>query len=491
MMKTTGTGGADLQAVERALDRFFATVVARESLGRILVALSGGPDSVALLRATVDHARPRGVDVAACWVDHAIRPEPELEAERTFVRSLCESLGVPLVIESARRGAILASAVEAGGVEAAARNFRYQALERARARLDCGMVLTGHTADDAMETMVMRFFTGSGASGLRGIPERNGYIARPLLSVTKADGLAYLSALGQPYRVDSTNAGDDYLRNRIRHELMPALLSIFPACGTALTTVAHKMRLDDDALSAEAAALRAIPAPGGAAGDMGAIDGVRFDQAAPAARMRALYQLACDHGSERLPWRMIRMASMAVATDGRLAAGSGMEFVRSDNRIVARPLREPLAHAGGAAMDGFAIRIDGVGSFRIGKAAGCRVYSSDVPPGLRLDSFEWPLWLRTRRPGDAIATACGLKMIDALLSERRRATGRPVEAVIVEDRAGIVAVLPGDTVAPGNTVAPGDGEWQAVFRRNDHLIATRPAGFLVFDLKGVVRTDAV
>jgi tRNA(Ile)-lysidine synthase len=485
MMIATETGDADPEAASRALNRFLIEVVVPESFSRILIALSGGPDSVALLRATVEQARSRGIEVVACWVDHAIRPEHEIEEERVFVRALCDGLGIPLVIESARRGDIEAQASQCGGVEAAARDFRYKALERARASERCDIILTGHTADDVLETMVMRFFAGSGSSGLRGIPMRNGCIARPLLSVTKADGLAYLGARGQPYRVDSTNEGDDYLRNRVRHDLLPVLEAVFPACGTALMTVAGKMRIDDDALSADAESLliRAEPDKGEGVGSW--IDVRRFDEAPLAVRIRALYKLASSKGFARLPWRLVLAAATAKTMTGPLASGRGIEFVRNQSHIAARALPVEPAEGSGEHQVGFAVRIDGFGSYRIGKTAGCRVYSSNLAPGLRLDSFEWPLWIRSRRPGDAIMTAGGLKMIDALLSERRRNTGESGLAMIVEDRSGIVAVLHGASGTPG--VAQG----RAVFRRNDHLNDTGATEFLVFDLKGVVRNDAV
>lgn len=483
MMITAETSMGDPEAASRAMHRFVAEVVVPESFCRILVALSGGPDSVALLRATVDQACPHGVEVVACWVDHAIRPEHEIEEELAFVRALCDGLGIPLVIESAGRGDINARAGQSGGVEASARDFRYEALERARTSARCDIIITGHTADDVMETMVMRFFTGSGSPGLRGIPERNGRIARPLLSVTKADGLAYLGALGQPYRVDSTNEADDYLRNRVRHALLPVLEAIFPAYGTALTTVADKMRLDDDALLAEAESLSMPAEPDIVDNDR--IDAMCFDEAAVAVRIRVLYKLASRKGFARLPWRLVLAAATAEVMEGRLASGRGIEFVRKQGHIVARALSEAPAEGSGAGRGGFAVRIDGFGSYRIGKAAGCRVYSSSVPPGLRLDSFEWPLWIRSRRPGDAIMTAGGLKMIDALLSEHRRDTGGSGLAAIVEDRSGIVAVLHGACGLPGVV------QDRAVFRRNVQLIDTRATGFLVFDLKGVVRSDAV
>jgi len=447
---------------------------------RMLVALSGGPDSVALLAATSAEAARRGLVVVACWVDHALRSAAELADEEAFVRGLCAELGVELIVQRAERGRIERAARLEGGVESAARTFRYAALERARTAASCDIVLTGHTSDDVAETMVMRFCTGSGAAGLRGIPAVTGAVHRPLLGVSKAEILAYLDSTGRTYRVDSTNLSDDYLRNRVRHEVMPVLRSVFPSLGAALATVGAKARLDEEALESMADGLVR------ASGDAGAcLDAVAFDAAPVAVRTRALFRLGATAGTSRLPWRLVLAAASSTRAQGRLASGAGVEFVREDGRIVARAVsgshgsRSDPDHAKGAGMTGFGFIAGGSGEYRIGKAGVCRIYSRGQPPGLRLDSFSWPLWVRSRRAGDSILTCGGLKMVDALVAELGVQASCRNRVPIVEDAAGIVAVL---AEAHGG---------RDVYRRNDSLATVPADGFLVVDLKGVAFTDAV
>ncbi|OHD23607.1 MAG: tRNA lysidine(34) synthetase TilS [Spirochaetes bacterium GWB1_59_5] len=470
----------DAADVRRAISGFFSALT--PSCKRILVALSGGPDSVALLVSSVAEAALHGVVIVACWVDHGIRPVEELVSERGFVQGLCGGLGIDLVVETVARGDIARAAGIEGGVEAAARRFRYEALERARDTSSCDIVLTGHTNDDFLETMVMRFCSGAGTAGLRGIPPSSGRVERPLLGVTKAGVLAYLESLGQSFRVDSTNETDDYLRNRVRHDLLPALLSVFPSLRTTLSTVAAKARLDEAALSSLAEGLQVA-----GAGEERAIDAVAFDGAPLAVRTRALYRLSGSSSAERLPWRLVLAAAASKKTSGRLASGAGVQFIRGDDRIVVASAHgshrsramAAQTDSGGAAVAGFSVLATGTGEYRIGKAGTCTIYSVGQTRGLRLDSFSWPLWIRSRRAGDSIQTCGGLKMVDSLASELRIAVSRRATLPVVEDVNGIVAVL---------------GSWcgsRDIYRRNDSLATIPATGFLVIDLKGATFTDAV
>ena len=402
---------------------------------RVLVALSGGPDSVALLVASADEAGKRGVGLSACWVDHALRPAPELSDERGFVMELCKRIGVPILIEEASRGEISGMSSEAGGIESAARIFRYAALERARIASGCGSVLTGHTADDFVETMVMRFCTGSGTAGLRGIPETNGRIVRPLLGVTKAHVYAYLASKGQGYREDSTNASDDYLRNKVRHEVLPVLLSVFPSLRASLGTV-----------SAEGGARRGCLGRNGGRAARSSVDwmrcgygrGCRQDRCRQVRRGAGLRQ---DQGA-------VSIEPSARSTGGFRGAWSRRPHVsrkairqpglRMRHRVrQGRPLRARKTLRTGLRKGGArGVRTHGrdavsaswpniQATFRIGKAGTCRIYSTNQAPGLRLDAFSWPLWIRSRRPGDCDTHGRRLqdaRFVDVRNGDTRRAS---------------------------------------------------------------------
>lgn len=481
------------RGVSQALSDFLSSLPA--SCNRMLVALSGGPDSVALLVSAVHEARVVGsggrvIGIAACWVDHGIRPVEELASEKIFVQELCAGLGVELMFQTVRRGEIERASVAEGGIEAAARRFRYEALERARISAACDIILTGHTSDDFLETMVMRFCSGAGTAGLRGIPAATGRVERPLLSVTKAGVLAYLESRGQSFRIDSTNDTDDYLRNKVRHEVLPVLLSVFPSLRTSLGTVAVKSMLDEDALASLARMLFTSGDASNASNNEQQernLDAAAFDAAPPAVRSRALYLLCGTRSVERIPWRLVLAAATSRKTTGRLASGAGLQFIREGNRIFVEPAHgshharslQDETSASESTIAGFSVLASGTGAYRIGKAGTCTIYSAGQPRGLRLDSFSWPLWIRSRRAGDAIQTQGGLKMVDSLASELRIPISDRGALAIVEDVDGIVAVL---------------GSWcgsRDVYRRNDGLMMIPAPGFLVFDLKGATFTDAV
>jgi len=224
----------------------------------VLVAVSGGPDSTALLLLLQES----GCDLVAAHYDHALRPESAADAE--WVGALCSRLGIPLVSE--RRTTPLAK----GSLEAAARRLRYEFLERAAAAHGCELIAVAHTADDQAETVVMNLLRGAGPAGLRGMPRRRGRIRRPLLGVTRADVRAYLQRQGVAVRDDPSNRDPRFLRARVRHLLMPRLdrprlLQLAAAAGRFRARLESQAVLDAPEPALRAAALRRLyQAAGGA-----------------------------------------------------------------------------------------------------------------------------------------------------------------------------------------------------------------------------------
>lgn len=192
--------------------------------GRGLIAVSGGPDSVALLRLV--HAAGRDVHVA--HVNHGLRGA-ESDADEAFVRDLAEQLGVPCTV--ARLPPSGRSAVGPGqsrNLEAAARRLRYAWLAELARQIGATWVATGHTADDQAETVLFHLLRGTGLRGLRGIAPRRLLapgveLVRPLLAQRRADLRAWLHELGQTYRTDSSNNDPRFTRNRLRLEVLPLL----------------------------------------------------------------------------------------------------------------------------------------------------------------------------------------------------------------------------------------------------------------------------
>lgn len=210
----------------------------------VLVAVSGGPDSVALLSVLSSLVRLQRLTLSALHVNYGLRGE-ESEEDARFVSRLCAELGVPLTCER-----VDLSRFPGGrgmSLQARAREARYAALQRTAAALGVSKIALGHTADDQAETMLMWMLRGAGTAGLGGIrPLRDAVYVRPLLDVGRAGVLAYLKAKGLSFRTDSSNAKPLYLRNRIRHELLPLLKQFNPAVVDALTRQADILR-DEDA----------------------------------------------------------------------------------------------------------------------------------------------------------------------------------------------------------------------------------------------------
>jgi len=188
----------------------------------VLVALSGGPDSVALLAVLVALAAELGVRVHAAHLNHGLRGAESLRDE-TFAVAVARRLGVDCAVQRA----VLSTT--AANLEERARELRYAFLDGVARARGCSRIATGHTRDDQAETVVMRMMRGAGLDGLAGIhPVRDGRIIRPLIDCGRADVLAFLAAIDLTFCTDSSNRDLRFLRNRIRHEVLPLLESIDP-----------------------------------------------------------------------------------------------------------------------------------------------------------------------------------------------------------------------------------------------------------------------
>lgn len=212
----------------------------------VLCAVSGGADSMCLLHCLHSRADELGINVKAAHFDHCLRGE-ESKRDRRFVEEWCAEHGVKCisaagdVAEFARNNGL--------GTEEAARQLRYEFLEKTADEQKCDVIATAHNADDNAETMLLNLTRGTGLKGLCGIPRRRGRIIRPLLEVTRNEIEKYLEANGVSHVEDSTNAGDEYTRNLIRHRVMPVLREINPAFSTAALRTSKLLREDEEYLN--------------------------------------------------------------------------------------------------------------------------------------------------------------------------------------------------------------------------------------------------
>lgn len=215
----------ELKAASRRLGELVADACPGAPGAGVVVAVSGGPDSVALLRVAAHWSRQAGAPLVAAHLNHGLRPGAA-DHDEAFCADLCARLGVEFACGAADPRA---AARERGqGPEEAARHVRRRfLLDVLAARPWPGCVATGHHRDDQAETVLMRLLRGTGPEGLRGILPVAGPFIHPLLDWDRAAIVAFLERLGQPWRLDATNLDGDNLRARLRREVVPLLRDVF------------------------------------------------------------------------------------------------------------------------------------------------------------------------------------------------------------------------------------------------------------------------
>ncbi|HWC47986.1 MAG TPA: tRNA lysidine(34) synthetase TilS [Solirubrobacterales bacterium] len=255
-------------------------------LGPLVAMLSGGRDSVCLLDLAV---RARGADaVTALHVNYGLRDEAE--EDQRFCAQLCARLGVAMAVERPHRSE------DAGNLQAWAREVRYAAAEQL-AEAAGATIVTGHTADDQVETILYRLASSPSRRALLGMRPRDGRLARPLLGTTRAETTAYCEERGLTWRDDATNEEADYKRNLIRRDLVPELERVHPAAKENVLRTAVLLREEAELLDSLVDAELA----GGEGVEPGTIRHGRFAELHPALRRLVLQRLADQAAGRPVP----------------------------------------------------------------------------------------------------------------------------------------------------------------------------------------------
>ena len=376
----------------------------------VICALSGGADSVALLYALYLMRDRLGIRLEAAHFNHCLRGE-ESQRDEIFVRELCEKLDIPLNIS---RGEIVPGQK---GLENAAREARYAFL--------CslpGKIATAHTADDNAETVLMRLIRGTGLRGLGGIPPVNGCVIRPMLTVTRQDVEGFLREHDLPHVEDSSNAGDAFLRNRLRHHVLPLLQQENPKFSENLSAMALRLRLDEDYLSRQADFSQIPPVS-------------QLRQMPPAVRSRVLEGFLRESGVREPEQTHIAQAEALVFSEkpsAHAAFPGGITITRCYDTLRSGEPGQEISPA----------VLDGVLEF---PQLGLRITCSPAQENLNTPCAftvrpEGEIIVRSRQAGDTICLPGGQKSLKKLLIDRKIPANQRGQIPVLADSKGVLGV---------------------------------------------------
>jgi len=386
----------------------------------VLVALSGGADSVALLLLLFDALRDGNLcALAAAHYHHGLRASAEDDA--AFCARLCASLGIPFFCG---HGDVRSAARTAGeSLETAARRLRYAYLRAVREEISADCIVTAHHADDQAETVLLHLLRGSGLRGLCGMQPRNGDLARPLLGVPRGAILSFLSERGQAYCIDETNDDLAYTRNRVRRELLPLLADYNPRIRESLCSMAELLSEDEQYLSTEAERLLQR-----SASDGGQLR-TELCMAPPSIRTRALLYLLrercgedyCRSDVRRMENLLSAQAGTAIELRGGFSAWNDGDILRVGKRAPAWDAVRPIEWEN----ETFCCRADGWKISGACVSAYCAPKSS-MEACLCLDAFSdgiAGLYVRHKRDGDRFRPlgCAGTKLVSDVYADRKYA----------------------------------------------------------------------
>lgn len=376
----------------------------------VICAVSGGADSVAMLFSMYLLREKLEITLEAAHFNHNLRGE-ESKRDETFVRELCARYDIPLHVASGE--------IHPGkkGLEAAARDARYAFLESLP-----GKIATAHTADDNAETILMHLVRGTGLKGLGGIAPQRGKLIRPMLGITRQEVEDFLAEWHLPHVEDSTNETDAFLRNRLRHHVMPLLAAENPRIAENLSQMALRLREDEACLTRqshyetlpEVEALRTLPS---------------------AVRSRMLERFLKENGVREPEDVHIAQAEALVFSESPSASAAfpgGVTLSRQYGRLTANPTGEAftpvtLTCPGSAEAAGIRITCEPAGEL-----AQSENLLTVCPVG--------KISIRPRQTGDKIRLSGGSKSLKKLFIDRKIPAADRGQIPVVCDETGILGV---------------------------------------------------
>lgn len=394
------------------LERFLRRYQMLQPGEHVVCAVSGGADSVALLFALFLLREKLQITLSAAHFNHHLRGE-ESDRDEAFVRELCDRYGIVLHLGS---GQVLPGKK---GLEAAARDARYTFLKSLP-----GKIATAHTADDNAETVLMHLIRGTGLRGLGAIAPVNGCLIRPMLGITRQEVLAFLETYHLHYISDSSNDTDQFLRNRLRHHVVPYLKQENPQFVENLSAMALRLR-DDEQVLFDLAQAR----------DPGDVEALR--KMPEALRSRALSRFLEQCGVPEPEAEHIDLAQSLVFSDKPSAKADfpgGVVICRNYDRLE--------LSSGETVLENIVLPCPGVVELpECGLRVACDLAQqlSDKP-----DCFavipEGKIVLRSRQPGDTIRLSGGTKSLKKLLIDHKVPAPQRAGIPVLADERGVLGV---------------------------------------------------
>ena len=376
----------------------------------VICALSGGADSVALTFAFYLLKEKLDITLEAAHFNHHLRGE-ESDRDEAFVRSFCDQFDIPLHVGSGE--------VKPGkkGLEAAAREARYAFLRSLN-----GKIATAHTADDNAETVLLHLIRGTGLKGLGGITPVYGNVIRPMLSVTRQEVEAFLEEWCLRHIEDTSNETDAFLRNRIRHHVMPLLQEENPRIGENLSQMALRLRQDEEYLSLQANFE-----------DLPTVESLKTLH--PAVRSRTLGDFLVKNGvkePEDVHISQIEALLYSHKPSARASFPGGVTIARKYDRLevlkeTPRLEERILPCSGEVTFGGLRITCEPATEIR-----NCPDTFTVCPSG--------KIRIRSRESGDAIRLSGGTKSLKKLFIDRKIPAAQRDQIPVICDDAGILGI---------------------------------------------------
>jgi tRNA(Ile)-lysidine synthase len=391
---------------------------------KVLAALSGGQDSMALLELLLELRREIPIRVAVAHFNHKLRPGAG--EDEAFVKAAARKRGVPCV--SGSRNVRLFAKRRRLNLEEAGRELRYEFLRKAARRTGATKIATGHTLTDQAETVLMRIVRGTGLQGLGGIPARpDRGLIRPLLDIERAETEAFCRRRGIPFRTDETNLDRRILRNRIRLETLPAFARVDPAVVRHLGRLSGLARDEEELL--ETVTSTALQELAHREGDAFSLDAGALGLVPRALARRIVRRFLYEHAGDLRGFGFDDVEDILALKEGKQRPLGKWRVVRREaGRIF---LKRPEASAPNRS---FEIPWDGKGTLELTGTPGAfrgsiverrkgmlPAYEDKKRALLNLASLDFPLTIRSRLPGDKYRPlgAPGTKKLKEILRAKK------------------------------------------------------------------------